>query len=80
MRHTGEMRLREAGVSESTRADILWHTREGMTAHYSVAQVLEIRNAQELITSERHANNVPLASLIARSRRVPSEVPARKTA
>jgi hypothetical protein len=51
-----------------------------MTAHYWVAQVLEIRNAQELITSERHANNVSLASLIARSRRVPSEVPARKTA
>jgi hypothetical protein len=36
------MRLREAGVSEATRADILWHTREGMTAHYSVAQVVEI--------------------------------------
>ena len=43
MRHTVGMRLREAGVSEATRADILWHTREGMTAHYSMAQVLEIR-------------------------------------
>jgi hypothetical protein len=31
------LRLREAGVSDATRADILWHTREGMTAHYSVA-------------------------------------------
>jgi integrase len=39
LRHTVGMRLREAGVSEATRADILWHSREGMTAHYSVAQV-----------------------------------------
>ena len=72
------MRLREAGVSEATRADILWHTREGITAHYSVAQVLEIRAALELITSERHANNVSLASLIVQQRgaRIPSEVPA----
>lgn len=78
MRHTVGMRLREAGVSEATRADILWHTREGMTAHYSVAQVLEIRAALELITDEREANNVSLASLIAqqRSLRVPSSVPA----
>jgi hypothetical protein len=36
---------------------ILRHTREGMTAHYSMAQVLEIRAALELITDERHANN-----------------------
>jgi hypothetical protein len=64
-------------------ADILWHTREGMTAHYSMAQVLEIRPALELITDERHANNVSLASIIAQRRaaRIPSEVPAeRKTA
>jgi hypothetical protein len=74
------MRLREAGVKESTISDVLWHSHGGMTAHYSVAQVLEIREALELITNERHANNVSLASLIARSR-VPSEVPAaRKTA
>lgn len=79
MRHTVGMRLREAGVSEATRADILWHSREGMTAHYSVAQVLELRSALELITSEKHANNVSLASLIARSR-VPAEVPATKKA
>jgi integrase len=77
MRHTVGMRLREAGVSEATRADILWHSREGMTAHYSVAQVLEIRGALELITDERQENNVSLASLIAQQRaRVPSPVPA----
>jgi integrase len=80
MRHTVGMRLREAGVSEATRADILWHSHSGMTAHYSVAQALEIRDALELITSERHTNNVSLATIIRQSR-VPAEVPAvRKTA
>lgn len=78
MRHTVGMRLREAGVSEAARADILWHTREGMTAHYSVAQVLEIRAALELITDERHASNVSLASIIASRRRVPVQVPSPK--
>lgn len=85
MRHTVGMRLREAGVSEATRADILWHSREGMTAHYSVAQVVEIRAALELITDERHMNNVSLASIIAKQRArvplsVPAEVPASKKA
>jgi hypothetical protein len=77
MRHTVGMRLREAGVSERTQDDILWHSGGGMTAHYSVAQVLEIRQALELIINERHANNVSLASIIAQQRaRVPAEVPA----
>lgn len=80
LRHTVGMRLREAGVSESTRADILWHSHQGMTAHYSVAQVVEIRQALELITDERHANNISLASLI-REAKVPTKVPtAVKTA
>jgi hypothetical protein len=49
-----------------------------MTAHYSVAQVVEIRSALELIVDERHANNVSLASIIAaqRAARVPGSVPA----
>ena len=48
-----------------------------MTAHYSVAQVLEIRAALELITDEQHANNISLASLIAQHRaQVLVEVPA----
>lgn len=80
MRHTVGMRLREAGVPERTQDDILWHTNPGMTAHYSVAQVLEIRAALELITDERHANNVSLTTIIRRSR-VPAEAPVgRKTA
>ena len=83
MRHTVGMRLREAGAGEATRADILWHSREGMTAHYSMAQVIEIRAALELITDEKHASNVSLASIIQKRRaaRAPCEVPAeRKTA
>lgn len=82
MRHTVGMRLREAGVTEATRSDILWHSREGMTAHYSVAQVVEIRAALELITDERYANNVSLASIIAQQKaaRVPAEVPTQKKA
>jgi hypothetical protein len=35
-----------------------------MTAHYSVAQAGEIREALEKITDERHINKVPLASII----------------
>jgi len=74
LRHTVGMRLREAGVPESTRADILWHSHAGMTAHYSVAQVVEIREALEKITDEKHANNVSLASII-REAKVPTKVP-----
>ncbi len=66
------MRLREAGVAESTRSDILSHSHAGMAAHYSVAQVVEIREALEKITSERHAHNVSLASTI-REAKVPTE-------
>ena len=44
------MRLREAGVPESTIADILWHTRMG---HYSGAQALKTFDALERITNER---------------------------
>jgi hypothetical protein len=43
-----------------------------MTAHYSVAQVVEIREALEKITDEKHANNVSLASII-RKAKVPTE-------
>ena len=45
-----------------------------MTAHYSVAQAVEIREALEKITDERHANNVSLASII-REAKVPTKVP-----
>ena len=45
LRHTVGMRSREAEVWEETTADILWHTRPGMTAHYSEAQVDELVKA-----------------------------------
>ena len=35
-----------------------------MTAHYSMAQIVEIRDALELITDERHRSNKSLASHI----------------
>jgi len=57
MRHTVGMRLREAGVREETIADILWHARRGMTAHYSVAQVEELVEALNRITDERSRIN-----------------------
>jgi integrase len=73
LRHTVGMRLREAGVKEETIADILWHNRRGMTAHYSVAQIVEIRDALELITDERNRFNKSLATLI--REKSPQKVP-----
>ncbi len=63
LRHTVGMRLREAEVREETIADILWHTRPGMTAHYSVAQVAELVEALNRITDERHRTNRSLAMI-----------------
>ena len=73
LRHTVGMRLREAGVKEETIADILWHNRRGMTAHYSMAQIVEIRDALELITDERNRFNKSLATLI--REKSPQKVP-----
>lgn len=58
LRHTVGMRLREAEVREETIADILWHIRPGMTAHYSVAQVGELVEALNRITDERSRTTV----------------------
>ncbi|MHB8347998.1 MAG: tyrosine-type recombinase/integrase [Acidiferrobacterales bacterium] len=63
LRHTVGMRLREAGVPEHTVADVLWHTRAGMTAHYSVVQAKEIVDALERITSEAHRQNRTLGMI-----------------
>jgi len=38
-------------------ADILWHTRQGMTAHDSVAQIEELVEALNRITDERSRGN-----------------------
>lgn len=64
LRHTVGMRLREAGVGEETRADLLWHKRDGMPAHYSVGQIAELHKAIELVTDERNCNNRTLSSIV----------------
>lgn len=63
LRHTTGMRLREAGVPESTRADILWHTTQTMTHHYSMAQIVELHAALEKIKEDSGAWNKSLATL-----------------
>lgn len=75
LRHTVGMRLREAGVSEELRADILWHRKKSVTRHYSQAQVLDVRRALESIREETGRENRSLRSLAreARKGRVPSE-------
>lgn len=80
LRHTVGMRLREAGVREETIADILWHTRPGMTAHYSVAQIEELVEALNRITDERSRVNRSL-EMIRRERLVgksPLKVPTER--
>ena len=77
LRHTVGMRLREAEVREETIADILWHVRPGMTAHYSVAQVAELVDALNRITDERSRTNRSLAMIAreAREEKSPHKVP-----
>ena len=57
-------------------SDILWHARQGMTPHYSQAQVREIQAALELIADEKNAWNKTLSS-IARDA-VGTEVPIQR--
>ncbi len=77
LRHTVGMRLREAEVREETIADILWHTRPGMTAHYSVAQVAELVEALNRITDERSRTNRSLAMIAreAKGEKIPQKLP-----
>jgi integrase len=77
LRHTVGMRLREAEVREETIADILWHTRPGMTAHYSVAQVAELVEALNRITDERSRTNRSLAMIAreAKGDKIPQKLP-----
>jgi len=63
LRHTVGMRLREAGVSEATVADLLWHSGGSITAHYSMAQLAELHRAVELIKTEANGWNKSLATL-----------------
>ena len=63
LRHTVGMRLREAGVSESTVSDVLWHSTRSMTHHYSVAQIVELHSALEQIKDDSGRWNKSLAML-----------------
>ena len=80
LRHTVGMRLREAGVREETIADILWHVRQGMTAHYSVAQVSELVEALNRITDESNRVNRSLAMIAreAKELKVPTNSPRKE--
>ena len=64
LRHTVGLRLREAGVPDRTQDDILWHANKSMTAHYSMAQIVEIFEALEKIKDETNRWNISLQSLI----------------
>lgn len=63
LRHTVGMRLREAGVPESTTADILWHSKQSMTHHYSMAQIVELHAALEKIKADTGRWNKSLQTL-----------------
>ena len=63
LRHTVGMRLREANVSETTIADILWHEHRSITAHYSVGQIEELVSALDLIADEQGRGNKTLQML-----------------
>ncbi len=63
LRHTIGMRLREAGVAESTISDILWHSTKTMTQHYSVAQIVELYQALEKVKDDAGRWNKSLATL-----------------
>jgi integrase len=90
LRHTVGMRLREAGVPQSTVAEILWHSCASMTGHYCVAQIVELHAALEKIREDAGRWNKSLATLrqeqatrrgAASGNESPPKVPhARKTA
>ena len=70
LRHTVGMRLREAEVGDPTIADVLWHNRPSMTAHYSVAQVTELYEALNKIFDESGRVNRSLAMIAREARKV----------
>ena len=53
------------GISESSIADILWHSKSSVTQRYARAQLLELRNALESIREESQASNKLLLTLAA---------------
>lgn len=82
LRHTVGMRLREAGVREETISDILWHSRKGMTAHYSVAQVSELFEALNKVSNDSNRINrsLTMISREARNSKFPEKSPLKQRA
>lgn len=86
LRHTVGMRLREAGVAESTVAEVLWHSTKTMTQHYSMAQIVELHAALEKIKADSGKWNKTLATLrqeqeeATREKLSPPKVPQEKVA
>lgn len=86
MRHTVGMRLREAGVAESTVSEVLWHSTKTMTQHYSMAQIVELHAALEKIKADSGKWNKTLATLrqeqeeATREKLSPPKVPQEKVA
>ncbi|GGI16386.1 hypothetical protein GCM10008066_03700 [Oxalicibacterium faecigallinarum] len=80
LRHTVGLRLREAGVAESTISSIFWHSNKTVTAHYSMAQIVEIFEALEKIKDETNRWNISLASLISQAaeKRVTQKSPTQR--
>ena len=50
-------------ATESTRADILWHTTTSMTQHDSVAQIVELHGALEKVREDNGLWNKSLLTL-----------------
>lgn len=50
-------------LTVAVEADILWHVRQGMTAHYSVVQIDELVAALNRITDEGSRVNRSLAMI-----------------
>lgn len=68
LRHTVGMRLRLAGVPERTQDEILWHSRNDMTALYAVAQIREVYDALEQIAEPGQAGEtINLLAIVRRA-------------
>ena len=63
LRHTVGMRLREAGVGPQTISDVLWHSTTSTTAHYSLAQLVELHSALTKIEQPASGWNKTLLTL-----------------
>jgi integrase len=63
LRHTVGMRLREAGVPETGRRDVLWHSAASITEHYTMAQLRELHDALQKISTPSNGWNKSLQAL-----------------